>query len=128
MAQAVSHCGGPGSIPEQSMWDLWWTEWQWGYLCYEYLGFPLSLSFHRCSKLVFTYTLFLPKGKRAKPGNLQKSSALADIGHHSRETYLESVLKGVQGLCQYLKLHSVEQKGDYYCRERRNQENVCGLI
>jgi hypothetical protein len=25
-------------------------------------------------------------------------------------------------------LHSVEQKGDYYCRERRNQENVCGLI
>jgi hypothetical protein len=25
----ASHRGGPGSIPGQSMWDLWWTKWQW---------------------------------------------------------------------------------------------------
>ena len=30
MAQAVTRRpGGPGSIPSQSMWDLWWTKWHW---------------------------------------------------------------------------------------------------
>ena len=41
--------GGPGSIPGQSMWDLWWTKWQWDRFFLEYFGFPLSISFHRCS-------------------------------------------------------------------------------
>jgi hypothetical protein len=26
----ASHRDGPGSIPCQVMWDLWWTEWYWG--------------------------------------------------------------------------------------------------
>jgi hypothetical protein len=26
----ASHCGGPGSIPGQSMWDLRWTKWHMG--------------------------------------------------------------------------------------------------
>jgi hypothetical protein len=33
----------------QSMWDLWWTKWHWDRLFSEYFGFPLSVSFHRCS-------------------------------------------------------------------------------
>jgi hypothetical protein len=33
----------------QSMWDLWWTKWHWDRFYPEYFGFPLSLSFHRCS-------------------------------------------------------------------------------
>jgi hypothetical protein len=41
--------GGPGSIPLQSMWDLWWTKWHWHRSFPEYFGFPLSISFHRCS-------------------------------------------------------------------------------
>jgi hypothetical protein len=45
----TSHRGGPGSIPGQSMWDLWWTKWHWDRFLPEYFGFPLSLSFHRCS-------------------------------------------------------------------------------
>jgi hypothetical protein len=24
-----SHCTGPGLIPDQSMWELWWTKWHW---------------------------------------------------------------------------------------------------
>jgi len=24
----IYHCGGPGSIPGQSVWNLWWTMWQ----------------------------------------------------------------------------------------------------
>ena len=43
------HRGGMGSIPDQSMWDLWWTECHWdGFLC-QYFSFPLSVSFHQCS-------------------------------------------------------------------------------
>jgi hypothetical protein len=45
----ASHRGGPGSIPGQSMWDLWWTKWHWDRFFSEYFGFPLSISFHRCS-------------------------------------------------------------------------------
>jgi hypothetical protein len=33
---------GSDSIPEHSMWDLWWTKWHWvGYLC-EYMDAPYS--------------------------------------------------------------------------------------
>jgi hypothetical protein len=28
----VSHRGGQGSSPGQSMWDLWWTKWHWDML------------------------------------------------------------------------------------------------
>jgi hypothetical protein len=31
------------------MWDLWWTKWHWDRFFPEYFGFPLSISFHRCS-------------------------------------------------------------------------------
>jgi hypothetical protein len=37
-----------GSIPDQSMWDLWWTKWHWDRFFFQYFGFPLSVSFHRC--------------------------------------------------------------------------------
>jgi hypothetical protein len=53
MAQAVSrrspHRGDPGSSPAQSMFDLWWTKWYWDRFFPEYFGFPLSITFHRCS-------------------------------------------------------------------------------
>jgi hypothetical protein len=31
------------------MWDLWWTKRHWDRFFPEYLGFLLSISFHRCS-------------------------------------------------------------------------------
>jgi hypothetical protein len=31
------------------MWDLRWTKWHWDRFFPEYFGFPLSISFHRCS-------------------------------------------------------------------------------
>jgi hypothetical protein len=52
MAQAVSrtsHRGGLGSIPGQSIWDLWFTKWRWDRFFPECSCFPLSFSFHRCS-------------------------------------------------------------------------------
>jgi hypothetical protein len=48
----ASHRGGPGSIPGQSMWDLWWTKWHWDRFSPEFFGFPLSISFHRCSIII----------------------------------------------------------------------------
>jgi hypothetical protein len=47
MAQAVSRrpptAVGPGSIPGQSMWNLWWTKWHWDRFFSDYFGFsPVS--------------------------------------------------------------------------------------
>jgi hypothetical protein len=41
--------GGTSSNPDRSMWDLWWAKWHWDKFFSEYFGFPLSISFHRCS-------------------------------------------------------------------------------
>jgi hypothetical protein len=37
------HCGGPGSLTRQHMWDLWWIKWYWAKVFSYYLGFPLSV-------------------------------------------------------------------------------------
>jgi hypothetical protein len=39
----ASRRGGPGSGPGQSMWDLWWTKWQWDRFFSEFLGFPVNI-------------------------------------------------------------------------------------
>jgi hypothetical protein len=44
MAQAVSR-----RPPTAELWDLWWTKWHWDRFFPDYFGFPLSISFHRCS-------------------------------------------------------------------------------
>jgi hypothetical protein len=36
----------PDFAPGQFVWDLWWTEWHWNRFISEFLGFPLSVSFH----------------------------------------------------------------------------------
>jgi hypothetical protein len=43
---------GPSSRPGQSMWNLWWTRWQWERPLSEYFGFIMSLSFHQCYTLI----------------------------------------------------------------------------
>jgi hypothetical protein len=42
--------------PCQSTWDLWWTKRHWDRVFSEFLGFPLSTSFHRGSS--YSYTSF----------------------------------------------------------------------
>jgi hypothetical protein len=42
----LSHLGGRGSIPDQSMWDLWWTEYHWDMFYPAFFGFTVLLSFH----------------------------------------------------------------------------------
>jgi hypothetical protein len=67
MTQAVSPlsitAGDSGSIPGYSMCDLWWTKWHRDRVFSEYIGFPVSISFHKCLILIFIYTLLLPEGQ-----------------------------------------------------------------
>jgi len=42
------------------------TEWHWGRFSSEYICFPLSVSFHQCSRLIFMCTVILPEGQTGK--------------------------------------------------------------
>lgn len=56
------HRGVSVSIPEHCVWDLWWTQWHRDRLSSEYFSFPPSISFLKCSILIFFYTLLVPEG------------------------------------------------------------------
>ena len=53
----VSHRGGLGSIPGQSMRDFWWTQWHWVKLFTEDFFAILSVSFYQCYIRSFICTL-----------------------------------------------------------------------
>jgi hypothetical protein len=53
------HGGGPGLIPVQYTWDLWWTKWHWDRVFAEYFGFPLSISPSQCSLHFFVFNITL---------------------------------------------------------------------
>jgi len=46
--------GDPGSVRDQSMWGLWWTEDQWDRLSSQYFRFPPSAPFRQHSMLLLT--------------------------------------------------------------------------
>jgi hypothetical protein len=43
-----------GSVPGQSTWELWWTKCHWDMFFSQH--FALSVSFHRCSILIHSFT------------------------------------------------------------------------
>jgi hypothetical protein len=49
----ASHRRGPGSIPGQPVWDLWWPKWHWD-------TFSSRTSVFQCSILIFIYMKLLP--------------------------------------------------------------------
>jgi hypothetical protein len=52
----ATYHGCPGSYPDWSLWDLWWTKWHWDRFFSKFFGFPLSISFCHCS--IFTYVIW----------------------------------------------------------------------
>jgi len=58
------HCGGPGSIPCQSMWNVWWTKWHWDGFLSEYCQCHFTM-FHTHLHLN-TYQM----DKQTKPRNM----------------------------------------------------------
>jgi hypothetical protein len=69
--------GQEKKIPGQPMWDLWWTKWQWDRFFPEYFGFPLSISFHRCSIKTKKKTIVFITGLHNKPQGCGASVASA---------------------------------------------------
>jgi hypothetical protein len=39
------------------MWDLWFTKWHWDRVFSQFFGFALSVSFHRCSILIYHHPM-----------------------------------------------------------------------
>jgi hypothetical protein len=70
----ASHHRSPGLIPGQSSWDLWCLKWHWGF------SFPLSVSFHYFSILIFVYRPLLPEGHRQ---NLETFKEQCPFRHHA---------------------------------------------
>jgi hypothetical protein len=86
------------------MWDLWWTKWHWDSFSPEYFGFPLSISFHRCSitlknekKLLIFIT-----GLHNKPQGCDASiaSAAGPFTTHTQKLRMEEVTAVVEGMLQ----------------------------
>ena len=83
----ASHSEGPGLIPGQSMWELWWTN-------YTGRGFSPSTSalpcqYHSTNAPYSSPTTRCPyqKNKRAKPENLAKSNTIS--GGEKKEHWVE---------------------------------------
>jgi hypothetical protein len=68
------------------MWDLWWTTWHQDRFLSEYFGFPLSISLHQCSTLIFIHIWFLAEGQRSNPGNLLKGMFLWILGSYGNKS------------------------------------------
>jgi hypothetical protein len=54
-----SHRQDRVSIPVQTLCDLWWTKWHWGRFFSELLDFPLTVSFHQSSILIFIVVIHI---------------------------------------------------------------------
>ena len=67
------------------------------------LQFPLSVSFHQCSILIFIYMLLLAEGQRAKPVDRRKINGLSEIGFVRQERLSVFLI----GVTDYYKLFSV---------------------
>jgi len=44
---------GPRLGCRKFMWDFWWTKRHWDRFIFEQFRFPLSVSFHQCSRFIF---------------------------------------------------------------------------
>jgi len=63
------------------------TKWQWGGFCTECFGFPLSVSFHQCSTLIFTHTLLLPEGQTGEAWEASNKTVWATWDHGIKGTF-----------------------------------------
>ena len=79
---------GPGSIPGQSMRDLWVTDWHWDRFFSECFGFPLSVLFHQWFILIFVYTFLLP-GQRGEAWETRQKQ----YSSRNREEFIEKFFR-----------------------------------
>ena len=72
-------------------------EWHWGRFSSEYICFPMSVSFHQCSQLIFMCTVILPEGQTGKAWEpSKKQSSFENRGAWTRR--MSSFLSAVKDL------------------------------
>ena len=76
----ASHRRDPASIRGRCMWDLWRTVWYSDRGISQNFCFPLSVSFHQCSTLIFICMLLLAEGQTRAAWEPPKSNALSEFG------------------------------------------------
>jgi hypothetical protein len=76
---SASHGRGQDSIPGQSIWYLYWTQWHWDRFLFLCFGFP---SRYHSTNVTYSSTCCCYQDKRTKPDNVPKSYTLSEIGKH----------------------------------------------
>jgi hypothetical protein len=82
------------------VWHLWWTKCHWYRLSSQYFSFPLSVSSHQCSVLIFILMPLLSEGQAGKAWELSDEAGLFRMSGSARihECVLERVYAGVAPL------------------------------
>ena len=136
MNNSVCSCW-PASIPFQSMWDLLWTKWHCDRFLSQYIRFPLSVSSHHCSILIFIYMLLLPDGQTSEawepPKNQFKKNVKVTLVPALRLCTGRTVHRGSRGTA--LPFHdpgmrrwSASRPGRFYPRERPGTHCTGGWV
>lgn len=116
--------GSPDSTPDWSPWDLWWTKWQWDWFSSTYFGFPLSVSFHQCFRLIHSPTtdtiiqqLRAPLNTRSKTKVTFRSTSTSSFSWKSVNSYEFRILSnGITSILNFVKIvHLVQnsQRGTH---------------
>ena len=69
------------------------TEWHWGRFSSEYICFPLSVSFHQCSRLIFVCTVIFTRRTNRKKnlGTFQNAKVFRKSGSMYQKTVVTFV-------------------------------------
>jgi hypothetical protein len=76
MGPPASHRGDSGSIPDQSIWVMWWAQWHRHRFFAQYIGSPVTESLHRCSTFISSHCTY-HKDMSAKLGTLTQGNAVS---------------------------------------------------
>ena len=91
----ASHCGSPGLIPCQSMWDLCWTEWHWDRFFSQYICFPSQYHSTNAPQSSSSTRCSYWKNKWTTPGNFpKKQSSFGNWGTLDRKLQSRDIQRG----------------------------------
>jgi hypothetical protein len=76
----------PEFDPRSMLWNLWWTEWQWGKVLYEYFRFCPSVSIHQST--IRSYQI---NGRNL--GTFQTQLVPKIVAHWNRKAFSSKALK-----------------------------------
>jgi hypothetical protein len=113
----TSYCRDPRLIPDQSMWNLWWTKWHWDKFllenCFPVSNIPPMLQTHisfihiQCYMAFAVYSI-IPQNTAPPPllylCNRESSDSRGQSGHHSSGTS-HSTSTGNKPQKPYLQCH-----------------------